>query len=118
MGNTGDAEATPYHLHFEVHPVSRLYLGYDGAVDPYPYLQAWQHLEDLPFPVAAAWASGVAGGRVTAPVPGAVLLAMSDISSADGLDPASLRRALAPPKPSITGLWSLGVPTAAPHGDL
>ncbi|HEY2777812.1 MAG TPA: M23 family metallopeptidase, partial [Gaiellaceae bacterium] len=41
MGNTGDAEGTPYHLHFEVHPVSFLYLGYDGAVDPTPYLNAW-----------------------------------------------------------------------------
>ena len=39
MGNTGDAEGTPYHLHFEVHPVSFLYLGYDGAVDPTPYLE-------------------------------------------------------------------------------
>jgi murein DD-endopeptidase MepM/ murein hydrolase activator NlpD len=41
LGNTGDAEGTPYHLHFEVHPVSLLYLGYDGAVDPTPYLDAW-----------------------------------------------------------------------------
>ena len=35
---------TPYHLHFEIHPVSLLYLDYDGAVDPTPYLVAWQHL--------------------------------------------------------------------------
>jgi murein DD-endopeptidase MepM/ murein hydrolase activator NlpD len=35
MGNTGDAEPTPPHLHFEVHMP-------DGAVvDPYPYLQKW-----------------------------------------------------------------------------
>ena len=36
MGNTGDASTTPYHLHFEIHPVSLLYLGYDGAVNPTP----------------------------------------------------------------------------------
>jgi murein DD-endopeptidase MepM/ murein hydrolase activator NlpD len=36
MGNTGDAEPTPPHLHFEIHP--------DGgkAVDPEPFLVAWQ----------------------------------------------------------------------------
>jgi murein DD-endopeptidase MepM/ murein hydrolase activator NlpD len=96
MGRTGDAEGTPAHLHFEVHPVSLLYLGYDGAVDPTPYLEAWQHAEDLPFPVAAGWAPSVPGGR-PAPPPAAMLLGMRDISSADGLDPASLRRALRPP---------------------
>jgi murein DD-endopeptidase MepM/ murein hydrolase activator NlpD len=35
VGNTGDAEPTPPHLHFEVHMP-------DGSVvDPYPYLQKW-----------------------------------------------------------------------------
>jgi murein DD-endopeptidase MepM/ murein hydrolase activator NlpD len=96
MGRTGDAEGTPAHLHFEVHPVSLLYLGYDGAVDPTAYLKAWQHAEDLPFPVAAGWAPSVPGGR-PAPPPGAMLRGVRDISSADGLDPASLRRALRPP---------------------
>ena len=45
VGNTGDAEGTPYHLHFEVHPVGLLGLGYDGAVDPTTYLDAWKHLQ-------------------------------------------------------------------------
>ena len=36
MGNTGDAVSTPYHLHFEIHPVGLLYLGYDGAVRAVP----------------------------------------------------------------------------------
>jgi len=40
VGNTGDAQSTPYHLHFEIHPVGMLYMGYDGAVMPYPYLVA------------------------------------------------------------------------------
>ena len=118
MGNTGDAEGTPYHLHFEVHPVSLLYLGYDGAVDPSPYLDAWSHAKDLPFPIAGSWV-GAISGLVTAPEPGAFLLGMSDISSADGLDPASLRAALAPPKSNATGLPPSGVPTTvAPNGDL
>jgi murein DD-endopeptidase MepM/ murein hydrolase activator NlpD len=44
VGNSGDAEATPPHLHFEIHPASLLGLGYDGAVDPSPYLRSWRKL--------------------------------------------------------------------------
>jgi hypothetical protein len=116
MGRTGDAEGTPYHLHFEVHPVSLLYLGYDGAVDPTPYLDAWLHQKDLPFPVVSGWAPAIPGGRA-APEPGAMLLGMSDISSADGLDPASLERALTPLK--LSALMQTLVPTQlAPSKDL
>jgi murein DD-endopeptidase MepM/ murein hydrolase activator NlpD len=116
MGNTGDAEGTPYHLHFEVHPVSFLYLGYDGAVDPTPYLDAWSHQKDLPFPIAGGWAPAIPGGPA-APEPGAILLGMNDISTADGLDPASLERALTPVKPSA--LMQTLVPAApAPTTDL
>jgi hypothetical protein len=115
MGNTGDAEGTPYHLHFEVHPVSLLYLGYDGAVDPTPYLDAWSHQRDLPFPAAAGWAPSVPGGPA-APEPGAILLGMTDISTADGLDPASLARALTPLK--LSALMQTLVPTVAPTSDL
>ncbi|HEU0304661.1 MAG TPA: M23 family metallopeptidase [Gaiellaceae bacterium] len=95
VGNTGDAESTPYHLHFEIHPSSLLFLGYDGVVNPYPYLRAWQHLTDVEFPSAAVWAPTVrATGR--APAAGAILLQSSDISQASGLDPGSLARAIAP----------------------
>jgi murein DD-endopeptidase MepM/ murein hydrolase activator NlpD len=93
MGNTGDAATTPYHLHFEIHPVGLLYLGYDGAVNPTAYLMAWQHLQDVDFAQVAGWAPPVSPTS-SAPKPGAILLSQTDISTADGLDPGSLQRAL------------------------
>jgi murein DD-endopeptidase MepM/ murein hydrolase activator NlpD len=96
VGNTGDAQGTPYHLHFEIHPVGLLGLGYDGAVDPTSYLMAWEHVKDLPIEATA----GFAVAPITsaqAPKPGAILLQASDISSASGLDPESLRRAMLAP---------------------
>ncbi len=95
VGNTGDADTTPYHLHFEIHPSSLLFLGYDGVVNAYPYLRAWQHAKDVDFPSAAVWAPTLrATGR--APAAGAILLQSSDISVANGLDPGSLAQAVAP----------------------
>jgi len=91
VGNTGDAAGTPYHLHFEIHPVGLLGLGYDGVVDPTSYLDAWKHLQDLRFGTAAGWAPASSG---SAPQPGAVLLQSSDISTASGLEPGALARAL------------------------
>ena len=93
MGATGDARGTPFHLHFEIHPVGLLSLGYDGAVDPTSYLQAWQHQQDLSFSTASGWASGALPGSL-APQPGAILLASTDISTASGLEPGSLARAM------------------------
>jgi murein DD-endopeptidase MepM/ murein hydrolase activator NlpD len=94
VGNTGDAQGTPYHLHFEVHPVQLLGLGYDGAVDPTGYLTAWKHLQDVSFSGGSAWAP--LGHSANAPKPGAILISASDISSADGLDPGSLERIVHP----------------------
>jgi murein DD-endopeptidase MepM/ murein hydrolase activator NlpD len=93
VGNTGDAEGTPYHLHFEIHPVGLLHLGYDGVVKPYPYLTAWKRLLDIEFAAVAGWAPPISPGS-TAPKPGAILLSSRDIASADGLDPGSLQRVL------------------------
>jgi murein DD-endopeptidase MepM/ murein hydrolase activator NlpD len=93
MGNTGDAATTPYHLHFEIHPVGLLYMGYDGAVRPYPYLLAWRRLRDVDFAQVSGWAPPVSPTS-SAPKPGAILLSQKDISTADGLDPGSLERTL------------------------
>jgi murein DD-endopeptidase MepM/ murein hydrolase activator NlpD len=96
VGNTGDAESTPFHLHFEVHPVSMLFLGYDGAVNPTKYLDAWKRLEDIRILPAVPFST--AGAHVSsAPMPGAILLQSSDISTANGLDPGSLTRAMNAP---------------------
>ena len=94
VGNTGDAQGTPTHLHFEIHPVGLIGLGYDGAVNPSTYLLAWKHLQDVSFAGGNAWAPLHSLGN--APKPGAILLTVSDISNADGLVPGSLERAVRP----------------------
>ena len=53
-------------------------MGYDGAIDPYPYLSAWLRLDDLAF---GSWVPGPG----PAPDAGAVLLQADDISSLSGL---------------------------------
>jgi len=113
VGNTGDAEGTPYHLHFEIHPVGMLGLGYDGAVDPTSYLTAWERLQDVPITAEGAWAPTPAP-NTAAPKPGAILLQVSDISSASGLDPGSLQRAVAPV--ASEGDGSLLRSAASAHG--
>ena len=78
VGTTGDAAGTPPHLHFEIHPRELLWMGYDGAIDPYPYLMAWLRLDDLNF---GSWSPDPG----PAPEVGAVLLQADDISSLSGL---------------------------------
>ncbi len=94
VGDSGDAEGTAFHLHFEIHPLGLLGLGYDGAVDPTTYLHGWRRLREVLFEAAA----GLSPRAVTAhpPKAGAILLQSSDISSASGLDPGSFRRVLTP----------------------
>jgi murein DD-endopeptidase MepM/ murein hydrolase activator NlpD len=96
LGNTGDAQSTPYHLHFEIHPVGLLPLGYDGVVNAFPYLSAWRRLQDVSFAAGRGWAPPVPASA-NAPWPAAVLLGSTDISSASGLEPGSLERALIAP---------------------
>ena len=86
------------HLHFEIHPVALLSLGYDGAVAPYPFLDAWRRARGrlvrdagrayLPARRARAAAAPVA------PPAGAVLLEADDISSTSGLVPGALESTL------------------------
>ena len=111
VGNTGDAATTPFHLHFEVHPVSLLFLGYDGAVNPTKYLDAWKRLEDIRIRAAVPFSALPTAAVSNAPTPGAILLGSSDISTANGLDPDSLERAMnqtrpivEAPKPSVGDL--------------
>jgi len=109
MGKTGDAEFTPVHLHFEIHPVSLLALGYDGAVAPYPFLNAWRRAEDVSFDAGRKYLplDGPAGSRgAVAPPAGAVLLEADDISATSGLTPGALEATLtgrAPKSPTGGG---------------
>ena len=86
VGDTGDAEGTPPHLHFEVHPAALLGLGYDGVVNAHPYLLAWRERRDESF------GSALAAGP--APLPGAILVQADDISTVSGLEPGGILRAL------------------------
>ncbi len=97
MGRTGDAEYSPVHLHFEIHPASLLARGYDGVVAPYPFLLGWRRAQDVSFASGRAYLPvDGPGGRVgLAPPAGAVLLESDDIASASGLVPGALEQALA-----------------------
>lgn len=106
MGKTGDAEFTPVHVHFEIHPVSLLDRGYDGAVAPYPFLNAWRRAEDVSFDAGRAYLplDGPASARAgIAPPAGVVLLEAEDISSASGLVPGALRATSAGRAPNPAG---------------
>jgi murein DD-endopeptidase MepM/ murein hydrolase activator NlpD len=61
-GNTGDAEPTPPHVHFEIHP------GDKDAIDPHAILLAWQENRDVP---PGAWLER--HGADTAQRPGALV---------------------------------------------
>jgi murein DD-endopeptidase MepM/ murein hydrolase activator NlpD len=119
MGNSGDAQGTPYHLHFEIHPVQMLYMGYDGVIAPYPLLVAWKRLEDIQFPDGTGWAPPAPAGA-QAPKPGAIVLQVTDISVASGLRPGSLARAFVAPVSSEGdgALIRAFTPPAVPTGGL
>lgn len=96
LGKSGDAERSIPHLHFEIHPVELLSLGYDGAVAPYPFLVAWQRAQDVSFDAGRRYVVGAASGVPLAALrAGAVLLETSDISRTSGLVPGALAKAVA-----------------------
>jgi hypothetical protein len=104
VGNSGEAITTPPHLHFEIHPVELLWMGYDGVINPYPYLLAWRRQADVSFDV-----SGWTPPAGKAPPPAVVLLQADDISGVSGLDPDAFSTVLevgplfgeGPPGPKI-----------------
>jgi len=63
-GNTGDAEPTPPHVHFEIHPGGEP----RKAIDPHRVLLAWQQHGIVP---TGGWIARY--GRDTAPPPGALV---------------------------------------------
>jgi murein DD-endopeptidase MepM/ murein hydrolase activator NlpD len=103
VGNTGDADGGIPHVHFEIHPVDLLPLGYDGVVAPYPFLVAWRRAEDVSFDAGRRYVPdadlrpGVGLPRV-----GAYLLEINDIGSTSGLVPGSLGEAVGR-RPALAG---------------
>jgi hypothetical protein len=95
MGDTGTTIGGGAQLNFEVHPVSLLFLGSQGAVDPGPYLASWEKLRSIALGAGPAWAPSI-HSTVPAPQPGAYLVSSADIATA-GLASAALRRTLTTP---------------------
>jgi murein DD-endopeptidase MepM/ murein hydrolase activator NlpD len=104
MGKTGDARYSAVHLHFEIHPVGMLSLGYHGVVAPYAFLVSWRRAQDVSFTAGRIYLpiDGSGGGVGVAPPVGAVLLEADDISSASGLVPGALEQALSGRAPKGT----------------
>jgi hypothetical protein len=91
-----------------------LFLGYDGAVNPTNYLDAWKRLEDIRILPAIPFAPPAAE-TTNAPTPGAILLESTDISTGSGLDPASLTRAMnGPPTVDVSAPGISGLPVPLP----
>ena len=102
MGDTGDADGGVVHLHFEIHPVELLSLGYDGVVAPYPFLVAWRRADDVSFAAGRRFLPGERAAGI-APPAGAILLEADDISLRSGLVPGALGRAVVPEQPAPSG---------------
>jgi murein DD-endopeptidase MepM/ murein hydrolase activator NlpD len=100
LGDSGDAQGTPYHLHFEIHPAGK------WAVPPFAYVSAWLNN------------SAPLGGVTPAaehPV-GLVPLASFDISTATGLDPATVVAAANGPSDLAGGAGAIVGGQQAPTG--
>ena len=97
MGNTGDAEGTPTTCTSRCIR-SRCSTSATTAPSTRRRTSTRGSTAGPAVPVGARLGAAGARRRVPRPEPGAILLGMTDISTADGLDPASLERALTPPR--------------------
>ena len=78
-----------------------------NSTNCHPYLLAWRRLQDVSLAAGSGWAPPVPLSA-HAPPPGAFLLGAVDISSASGLEPGSLQRALGTPAASTGNGTILG----------
>jgi hypothetical protein len=82
VGNTGDAQGTPTHLHFEIHPHGQ------WAVPPFDYLNAWRGVGTVSLGQAVVAApAGATGAPPSGPL---TETSWTDISSASGLSPSAV----------------------------
>ncbi len=103
MGNTGDAQGTPCHLHLQVHP------GGGWAVPPYEYVSVWLNRDTSAITSFAEVAVG------PPPVSSIIGLPGADISSGSGLDPASLLAAADLTLADGSELLQISVPEPGPR---
>ncbi|MEO9176608.1 MAG: M23 family metallopeptidase [Gaiellales bacterium] len=101
LGDSGDAQGTPYHLHFEIHPAGK------WAVPPFAYVSAWLN--------NSAPLGGVTPAA-SSPV-GLVPLASFDISTSTGLDPATVVEAANGPSDLAGGTGAIVGGQQAPTGE-
>lgn len=107
VGASGDAVGTPPHLHFESHPVELLDQGYDGVINPFPFLSAWQRAVDADLSFADAVRPSTVGAPTGAPLAAAVPLGYVDISLVSGLDSYGLESVLSFPGGAVEERYSL-----------
>jgi murein DD-endopeptidase MepM/ murein hydrolase activator NlpD len=100
LGDSGDAQGTAYHLHFEIHPAGK------WAVPPFAYVSAWMN--------NSAPLGGVAPAQ-SHPV-GLVPLSSFDISTSSGLDPQAVVSAANGPSDLAGGTGAIvgGQPAPTP----